>query len=345
LTGARRLVFHECRHADLAAAAVMPVERREQLARASAARAQRDRGVGLLLISLGVAFFLGYFLVYVVLWYAGVTRSDWLGMVVLVVFLVSLALVTRGRRMRAGGADRVLVEDVRPPIVYLRPFGVDQAEIGRRMSSRVRISLREGFEKTYEERLARTLREVGPFVAVGDPTERLPLLGAARTYAADEDWQETVDELTARAGVVLLHAGASAGLGWEVRHVIELDAPERVILSLPLQAKRKEPSRQERYDAFRRMFGDAFPRPLPEKIGHCQFLYFDADWTPRLLGERGTALPAGESGRARALRQLAREFRITWAPRWVRTSVYASAGYAVALALVELVEALTSSGG
>ena len=55
-----------------------------------------------------------------------------------------------------------------------------------------------GFEKTYEERLARTLRKVGPFVAVGDPTERLPLLGAARMYAADEEWQETVDELTAR---------------------------------------------------------------------------------------------------------------------------------------------------
>lgn len=318
----------------------MPVDRRERLARASAARAQRDRDVGLLLISLGGAFFPGYLLVIVVLWYAGVTRSDWLGSAGLVVFLVSLALVTRGRRMRAVGADRVLVEDVRPPIVFLRPFGVDRAEIGRRMSSssRVRISLREGFELTYEERLARTLRKVGPFVAVGDPTEGLPLLGAARMYAADEDWQETVDKLTARASVVLLHAGESAGLGWEVRHVIELGAPERVILSLPLHAKRKEPSRQERYDAFRRTFGDAFPRPLPEEIGHCQFLYFDADWTPRLLGERGTALPAGESGRARALRQLAREFKITWAPRWVRTLVYLIAGGGVIHAVDQLMD-------
>jgi hypothetical protein len=307
----------------------MPVERRERLARARAARAQRDRGVGLLQISLGVALGLGVFLVFVVLWLVGIELDDWQGGVIfVVVFTVSVALVTRGRRMRVSGAERELTGDM-PPVVYLRPFGVDQAEIARRMSSYVRISLRESFEKTYEERLARTLRKIGPFVTVGDPTERLPLLGAARMYAADEEWQEKVDDLTARASVVLLHAGESEGLAWEVRHVIGLDAPERVILSLPLDAERKEPSREERYDAFRRRFGGAFPRPLPEAIGHCQFLYFDADWTPRLLGERGTALPAGESERARALRRLAREFKITWAPRWVRTLVYIIVGIGV----------------
>jgi hypothetical protein len=90
--------------------------------------------------------------------------------------------------------------------------------------------------------------------------------------------------------------------------------PERVIISLPLHAERKELSHQERYDAFRRKFGDAFPRPLPETIGHCQFLYFDADWTPRLLGVRGTAFPMARAS-PRTLRRLAREFKITWGPR------------------------------
>jgi hypothetical protein len=244
------------------------------------------------------------------------------------VYAVALWLFTLGRRMRVSGAERVLAEDAREPILYLRPFGSDHAEIARRLSSWVRISPREGFEKTYEQRLARTLHKIGPLVAVGDPTERLPLLGAARTYAPDESWQETVDELTAKAGVVMLHAGESEGFSWEVHRVIGLNAPERVILSLPLDAARKEPSRQERYDAFRRRLGDAFPRPLPEAIGHCQFLYFDADWTPRLLGQRGTALPAGESERARVLRQLAREFKIAWGPRWVRVSVYVTVALA-----------------
>lgn len=102
---------------------------------------------------------------------------------------------------------------------------------------------------------------------------------------------------------------------WEVRHVTECGAAERVILSLPLDVKRSKSkhSRQERYDVFRNQFGHYFPRPLPETIGYCQFAYFDADWTPRLLGERGALLPDGDGERAAAQRCLAREFKITWA--------------------------------
>jgi hypothetical protein len=181
---------------------------------------------------------------------------------------------------------------------------------------------------THEERLARTLREVGPFVAVGDPTEELPQLGAARVYAADEDWQVTVDEWTARAGVVLLQTGESEGLTWEVQHVVALGTPERVILSLPPAGTRKGRSRQERYDAFRRRFGDVFPRGLPESIEHCLFAYFNSDWTPRLLGERGVPLPAGDAPRDVALRRLAREFKIMWGPRWARYTAYIAASIA-----------------
>jgi hypothetical protein len=138
--------------------------------------------------------------------------------------------------------------------------------------------------------------------------------------------------------VIVMHAGESKGLAWEVHHVIELDAPERLILSLPLQGMRKQRSRQERYEAFLRVFGHAFPRPLPDRIGEYQFLYFDANWSPRPLGERGASLPGGDEARAVALRRLAREFKITWAPLWVRWTAYA----ACVVGPVELVSALTS---
>ena len=300
------------------------VRRIERIERASAARAQRDRDVGLLVIWLGVAFWLGMFLVNLVLWLDGVNVNQVSTALAIPVFTVGLALVNRGRRMRIDGAERVLAEDVRAPILYLRPFASDSTE-GTNWhwtSTRLRISPRDRFEKTYEERLARTLRDVGPFVAVGDPTEPLPRLGAARVYAPDEKWHDTVEELSSRAGVVVLQSGEGEGFAWEVRQVVALDAPERVIISLPLPGKRNRRSPQQRYDAFRRNFGDAFPRPLPEWIGHCQFVYFDADWTPRLLGERGVALPYGESERTRALRRLAREFKITWGPTWARMNLY-----------------------
>ena len=126
--------------------------------------------------------------------------------------------------------------------------------------------------------------------------------------------------------------------------MIGLDTPERVILSLPLHAKREEPSRQERYDAFRRRFDDAFPRPLPESIGHCQFLYFDADWAPRLLGARGSALRRARA-RARSAARLAGEFKIAWGPLWARTLVYMIAFIAVLFAVAKAgEETLTSSG-
>jgi len=187
----------------------------------------------------------------------------------------------------------------------------------------------------------RALRTIGPFVAVGDPTEHLSRLGAARMYAADEDWHAAVGELIGRAAVVLLHAGEGKGFEWEVGQVTERCAAERVILSLPLDAKRSEHSRQERYDAFRSQFGRLFERPLPEAIGYCQFAYFDADWTPRLLGERGAPLPDGEGERAEALRCLAREFKITWGPVWARIVVYSAAILGVLAGL----EALISAAG
>lgn len=291
-----------------------PVERHERLGQASAARAQRDPGVGLLIIASGVAIFLvAAFAVWVVR--QTLVKSDQIGVVLLPVFLFCWAVVANGRRIVVSEGERVLAEDPRAPIVYLRPFATDDTQADTPWSSRVRQSPWEPYI-THEQRLARTLRKVGPFVAVGDPTEDMPQLGAARVYATDEDWRTAIGELTAAAAAVLLQTGDSDGLAWEVQHVAALGAPERVILALPPPGRRK--TRRRRYEAFRERFGDRFPRHLPESIGDCQFAYFDTDWTPRLLGGRGVPLPVGDAPREVALRRLAREFKIKWGPRWAR---------------------------
>jgi hypothetical protein len=321
-----------------------PDERRRRLAQATAARASRHRSRGRVWIGVGVAVSAIPFAVFCVLWLNGVslgdvlwlngvTLSDWWRAIGTICAPVTIALVAFGRRFLAAGTETVLAEDTRAPILYLRPFDADSKEVGWSWRSRMRIAPLARIDNTYEERLARTLRKAGPFVAIGDPTEGLPQLGAARMYAADDNWQQTVRELAARASVVLMHAGESAGLAWEIHHVISLDHPKRVVLSLPLPARGKTPPRQERYDAFRRRFGDDFPQPLPDHFGDCQFIYFDADWTPRLLGRRGAPLPAGDGARAVALRRLARDFKITWAPLWVRTLVYLVAFLALAYVL------------
>jgi hypothetical protein len=316
-------------HADRVAATVStePIERREQLARAKAARAQRDRGVGIVEICFGLTIFLISFLVVAVLHWTGVVTSDLIGLVLLPAWFASTSLIKRGRRMRVAAGESVLAEDERAPIVFLRSFDDDGSESDRSWSSRVRASPWERYI-THEQRLARTLRKVGPFKTVGDPTEELPQLGAARVYATDEDWQVTVEDWIAHAGVVLLQTGESEGLSWEVEHAVALGTPERVILSLPPAGKHKGRSRPERYEAFRRRFGNVFPRGLPESIEHCLFAYFDSDWTPQLLGRRGVSVAAGDSPRDVALRALAREFKILWGPRWARYTVYIAASIA-----------------
>jgi hypothetical protein len=316
-------------------------DRREALARATASRAQRDRDLGRLLIWLGVAIFAIALLGLVGLSRAGLLTHDLVGeLILLPAWGVAVLVVRRGLRMRASAGDRVLGDDDRAPIVYLRSFTADGTVLENPLSSRVRSSLWARYI-TQEERLERTLRKVGPFVAVGDPTESLPRLGAARVYASDEEWRTAVDELTAGAAVVLLQTGESDGLAWEVQHVVGLDSPERVILALPPPGGRKQ--RQRRYGAFHHRFAGSFPRGLPEAIGDCQFIYFDPDWTPRLLEGRAALLPSGDAPCEAAVRRLGREFKVKWAPRWVRIAAVVTAIFGVS-ALVQLITGDLQSG-
>ena len=238
--------------------------------------------------------------------------SDLTGLVLLPAWFASTWVIKRGRRMRVAAGERVLAQFERAPI-----SSCDRSTPTSRSPTDLVVTgagVAVGALHHARAALARTLRKVGPFVAVGDPTEELPQLGAARVYAADEDWQATVDEWTARAGVVLLQTGESEGLAWEC----STWSPSASRARNPVAAagcKRKGRSPQERYDAFRPRFGDVFPRGLPESIGHCLFAYFNSDWTPRLLGKRGVPLPAGDAPRDVALRRLAREFKIMWGPR------------------------------
>ena len=211
--------------------------------------------------------------------------------------------VQRGRRLRARSAAAAIADDQRPPVLYLRPFGADGGQFA---------GMYFAF-RSYEEYLAQALRGVGPVVAVGSPTDdvRAPELGAARMFLRDEEWQGRVDGLIRQASLVVLHAGASPGLRWELRRVIGAGAPERLIVCLPVDSARtprKQRGADLRYAQFRASTADLFPRPLPASRDGAAFCCFDPDWTPRLVGLRA-APPAGGSPRDVALRALRTRFK------------------------------------
>jgi hypothetical protein len=114
---------------------------------------------------------------------------------------------------------------------------------------------------------------LGPFVAIGRPGEVLPHSGAARLYVGEGDWHERVRKLLSLAGLVILRAGDTSGLWWEVEESAKTVRPERLVFLVPLK--------QREYDDFRRKAenylpvdcrntrGEEYPR-LP--FAECYFL-------------------------------------------------------------------------
>ncbi len=129
------------------------------------------------------------------------------------------------------------------------------------------------FLDTYEQTIGFAFRHMGPLVAIGDPTDGLPHLGAYRIYVGQEgDWQQMVSALAAKASYVLMQIGNSDGLMWEVQYIVNHVRPEQLVLCLPNEKikitrlsgpKKREQMRQKIYQGFRVKTQDFFP-------SHCQ---------------------------------------------------------------------------
>jgi hypothetical protein len=130
-------------------------------------------------------------------------------------------------------------------------------------------------------------------------------------YLRDDHWQQQVDGLIRASALVVLHAGDSSGLMWELQRVVGADRPDRVILCLPVDragSKLKRQTTEARYARFRDATASIFPRPLPRKSDGCAFLYFQRDWTPQLL--RFSETPTVDSPtQSLALNVLSKQFR------------------------------------
>ncbi|MCC6270351.1 MAG: hypothetical protein IT190_03665 [Microbacteriaceae bacterium] len=116
--------------------------------------------------------------------------------------------------------------------LWLRSFGDDNIRVTAVGSFGV-LSWVFGFRVRLEEFVARWVLAHGPLVAIGRPGEPYPLLGATRTYVRDDQWKQVVESAARSAEAIILLAGSSAGLGWEVDHVAASDRRDRVLVLLP----------------------------------------------------------------------------------------------------------------
>jgi TM2 domain-containing membrane protein YozV len=170
-------------------------------------------------------------------------KGSWVVLPILALFLFvawsAIVLLRRGWKYDALPADKVIQQDKRPPVVYIRSFKDDGKLLPGGWRARWFSVVNWTTAVSVEQELAIIMERVGPVVAIGKPGELLPELGAARLYASDDEWQATITDLMRRAGLVVVLAGATANLKWEIDQAVNL-LPRRQLIFVSLGKGRGE---------------------------------------------------------------------------------------------------------
>ena len=184
--------------------------------------------------------------------------DDWVTVGTLLNFALPVfgAMILFGRRLMQPAAKiNVTGLDVRPTIL-LRAFKDDQREVKRKSDISIILSL--GFEKLgfkpnirLEKAIADELWRIGPFYGVGYPGEDLPKLGAAKISLADGEWQDVVQGWIRDCRLIVIIAGRSNWLAWELGQVIRYNAVDKLLILLPPDQPK---ARRERWKAITSCF-------------------------------------------------------------------------------------------
>lgn len=120
-------------------------------------------------------------------------------------------------RALAPRASEILAKDTRRPILMIRSFVDDEAPIFKLATRTERDKDGKSKAKTviessrFEEAVAPEISKYGPLIAVGNPREDLPQLGAARARFSNETWKEPVLQMLDQSRVILLVSGIKPG--------------------------------------------------------------------------------------------------------------------------------------
>ncbi|MFE2373298.1 hypothetical protein [Streptomyces sp. NPDC059398] len=148
------------------------------------------------------------------------------------VYYLTAAVRRAGRRRLARPADAEPPDG--PYVLYLRGFTEDAGRA--RLAPAVRTVLGGPGRSplSEEEQLARSVRFIGPLIAVARPGARLHHAGARRATMPADDWHGPVLRLMREAALVLLSTGGGgAGLRWELCQALTRMPRRRLLLLIP----------------------------------------------------------------------------------------------------------------
>ncbi len=156
-------------------------------------------------------------------------RIEYLALVVLPVFVVFLYFYVRRAQRKASLLEKRLQPSLENStngtrrVLYLRPFQEEHRLFAG--------------SQTLDEFLGDEIAEqIGPLIALGNPTDRIAPDGAERQYYEDDEWQLAVERLAVEAPCIVAATSASPNTAWELRRVLELGLERRLyLLSPPLR--------------------------------------------------------------------------------------------------------------
>jgi hypothetical protein len=189
-----------------------------------------------------------------------------------------VAVLNTARRMIASEWPRPTRDSSRV-VLYLRSFVDDESGRGTHLLPLLIPAL-----FTHEEQLAAAFEHLGRFEAIGMPAEALPPIGAARRQVDRDTWRVEVAAMMDAARLIIIRAGATPGLQWEIEKVVALNRPRDTMLLVPHS--------QDAYTAFVAMTRTTFPLPLPKWTAFADTPFnanvagvvrFTADWHPQAL--------------------------------------------------------------
>jgi hypothetical protein len=133
--------------------------------------------------------------------------------------LISSGLRNLGRLVSRQSLDKQIGRDQRPPILFLRAFKDDQANLpgGGILHRLLRV---EFGRRRLDHVLVEEFSRFGPVVALGRPGQRTLPFGAARIYVQHDNWQAKVLELAETSAHIVLVADAGAGVAWEIETML-----------------------------------------------------------------------------------------------------------------------------
>jgi hypothetical protein len=179
-------------------------------------------------------------------------------------------------------ASRVLLNDPRPPVLFLRSFRHDDLRKGGMGRGIVRFFSRS-VGKSFDEILAPAMNKIGPFIALGNPEDFLPCLGSSKVYQRDDAWQETLISFlrpnqAGREGLVILLEGDSPGLEWEMAQVRDRCWPRSIYLMTPTA-----PFRRASWHSFAKLLQQAGFKIPNSDIGPGAVVGYDESLEPVVL--------------------------------------------------------------